>query len=195
MDITTLYKVYLQEGTIGYAVIRKFHSRYADILARTNLTDINDVLHEVFLSLSKTDFENVRNVEHYIMRAIKLQCWSLLDKAIRQKAMITKSDEMEDDEKKRNYQQASEVIHHNQQLAELEGIDLLVQINIFKVQLNPHEIRLLNLLIDETERSEIATHLEINLNTLDTNIRRLRIKLAEYLKNLGYVYQGLERFI
>ena len=188
--------MYLQKGTAGYAIIGKFHSRYVDILAKINMTDINDVVHEVFLSFSKTDFENVRTIEHYVMRAIKLQCWSLLDKAIRQKAIIANNDGMNDsDEKKKSYEQIPDVLYQNGQLTELEGTDLLVQINLFKVRLNSQEIRLLNLLIDETERSEIAARLEINLNTLDTNIRRLRIKLAEYLKSLGYVHQGLERFI
>lgn len=195
MDITTLHNVYLQKGTAGYAVIRNFYSRYADILAKTSLINIDDVVHEVFLSLSKTDFENVRNVEHYIMRAIKLQCWSLLDKAIRQKAIITDNDGMNDsDEKERNYKQIPTVTYQNGQLTELEGTDLLVQINLFKARLNSQEIRLLNFLIDEMDRSEIAGMMEINVNTLDTNIRRLRIKLAEYLKNLGYAHKGLERF-
>ncbi len=193
MENNILHKKYLQQGTAGFAIIRKFHSRYADLLAKNSVMSIDDVLHEIFLSLSKTDLRDVRNVEHYIMRAIKLQCWSLLDKAIRQKTvggvLTAATDEKEE---------PVEPVHHaadqNNQLTELEGMDLLVQINLFKVRLSPHEVRLLNYLIDETERSDMAKILEINLNTLDTNIRRLRMKLAEYLKNLGYVHTGMERF-
>ncbi len=193
MENNILHKKYLQQGTAGFAIIRKFHSRYADLLAKNSVMSIDDVLHEIFLSLSKTDLRDVRNVEHYIMRAIKLQCWSLLDKAIRQKTvggvLTAATDEKEE---------PVEPVHHaadqNNQLTELEGMDLLVQINLFKARLSPHEVRLLNYLIDETERSDMAKILEINLNTLDTNIRRLRMKLAEYLKNLGYVHTGMERF-
>ena len=193
MENNILHKKYLQQGTAGFAIIRKFHSRYADLLAKNSVMSIDDVLHEIFLSLSKTDLRDVRNVEHYIMRAIKLQCWSLLDKAIRQKTvggvLTAATDEKEE---------PVEPVHHaadqNNQLTELEGMDLLVQINLFKVRLSPHEVRLLNYLIDETERADIAAMLKMNLNTLDTNIRRLRIKLAEYLKNLGYVHTGMERF-
>ncbi|MBI2430221.1 MAG: sigma-70 family RNA polymerase sigma factor [Ignavibacteriales bacterium] len=193
MDTNTLHKKYLQQGTAGFAIIRKFHSRYADLLAKNSVMSIDDVLHEIFLSLSKSDLTDVRNVEHYIMRAIKLQCWSLLDKAIRQKT-VGEVCAVTGDEKEEPGEQVQHIADQNNQLTELEGMDLLVQINLFKARLNPHEVRLLNYLIDETERADIATFLEMNLNTLDTNIRRLRIKLAEYLKNLGYLHSGMERF-
>lgn len=193
MDTNTLHKKYLQQGTAGFAIIRKFHARYADLLAKNNVMSIDDVLHEIFLSLSKTDFNEVRNVEHYIMRAIKLQCWSLLDKAIRQKT-VGELRAVTNDEKEEPTEQIQHAAHQNDQLSELEGMDLLVQIDLFKARLHPHEVRLLNCLIDETERSDIAAMLEMNLNTLDTNIRRLRMKLAEYLKGLGYIHSGIERF-
>lgn len=193
MDPNSLHKKYLQQGSAGFAIIRKFHSRYADLLAKNNVMSIDDVLHEIFLSLSKTDLRDVRNVEHYIMRAIKLQCWSLLDKAIRQKT-VGEVRAAAIDEKEEPIEEIRHVAHQNNQLTELEGMDLLVQINVFKARLNPHEVRLLNYLIDETERADIAKFMEMNLNTLDTNIRRLRMKLAEYLKDLGYVHTGMERF-
>ena len=194
MDTNILHKKYLQQGTAGFAIIRKFHIRYADLLAKNNVMSIDDVLHEIFLSLSKTDLNEVRNVEHYIMRAIKLQCWSMLDKAIRQKTVGELRAIIIGDEKEDPTELVQHTAHQNDQLNELEGMDLLVQINLFKARLHPHEVRLLNYLIDETERSDIAAMLEMNLNTLDTNIRRLRMKLAEYLKRLGYIHSGMERF-
>ncbi|HAP36571.1 MAG TPA: hypothetical protein DCQ28_11765 [Bacteroidetes bacterium] len=194
MDSRTLHTEYLQDGTAGYAIIRTFYSRYSDVLTISSLIDINDVIHEVFLSLSKTNFESVRDPEHYIMRAIKLQCWSLLDKAIKQKAIVVKNEgNREGDKNERNLEHQL-FASHNEQLEEIEGTELLVQISLFKNQLKENDIQLLNFLIDDTERSEIAKILEINLNTLDTNIRRLRIKLADYLRSLGYAYKGLERF-
>ncbi|MDP1676305.1 MAG: hypothetical protein Q8L88_05510 [Bacteroidota bacterium] len=194
MNSQTLHTEYLQEGTAGYAIIRKFYARYSDVLVTTSLIDINDVLHEVFLSLSKSNFDNVRNLEHYILRAIKLQCWSLLDKAIKQKAIVVKNEgNQEGGNNEKNLDQQL-FTAHNEQLQEIEGSELLVQINLFKNHLKENDIRLLNFLIDETERSEIAKILGINLNTLDTNIRRLRMKLADYLNRLGYIHKGLSRF-
>jgi DNA-directed RNA polymerase specialized sigma24 family protein len=155
---------------------------------------INDVLHEVLLSLSKTNFDNVLNIEHYIMRAIKLQCWSLLDKAIKKKAFIANNDGIFENEGLEKDPDRSPHTGQNEQLQEIEGAELLVQISLFKQQLKENDVRLLNLLIDETERSEIAKLFGINLNTLDTNIRRLRIKAAEYLRGLGYIHEGINRF-
>ena len=196
MDNQSLHREYLHTGTAGYAIIKKFHSRYADVLAKISLVDFNDVLHEIFLSLSKTNVDNVRNIDHYMLRAIKLHCWSLLDKAIRQKSIILNSSvQHQSDETERISKEIPADTRYNGQLSELEGADLLVQINLFKIRLNSQEIRLLNFLIDEMDRFEIAKMMELNVNTLDTNIRRLRIKLAEYLKPLGYTHTGLERFI
>lgn len=192
MDNRTLHTEYFQEGTSGHAIVRKFYGRYSDVLTKSSLIDINDVIHEVFLSISKTNFENVRDPEHYIMRAIKLQCWSLLDKAIKQKGLTgTNESELEHNEKIERFDQTQ---MQNTQLQEIEGTELLVQINLFKNQLKENDIRLLNFLMDETERTDIAKFLGINLNTLDTKIRRLRMKLAEYLNNLGYAHKGMSRF-
>lgn len=191
MDSNTLHIKYLQQGTAGFVVIRKFYLRYADLLVSSNLATIDDVMHEIFLSLSKTDFNEVRNAEHYIMRAIKLQCWSMLDKAIKHKTAGVKR-ESQDDETEHELIHAA--ANQHDQLNVVEGNDLLVQINLFKARLNPQEVTLLNHLIDETDRFDIAAAMNMNLNTLDTNIRRLRMKLAEYLKHLGYVHAGMERF-
>lgn len=79
-------------------------------------------------------------------------------------------------------------------IAELEGMELLAQLNLFKSGLDRDSARLLNLLIDESARSEIAGVMGLNMNTLDTKIRRLRMRLAEHLKGLGYTYRGMERF-
>ncbi len=195
MDQKTLHNEYLLEGTAGFAVIRKFYFRYADVLTTASLYDINDVVHEVFLSLSKTNFAQINNVEHYLMRAIKLHCWSILDKAIRRKTVIVNGGgKDESDGKEINDGKILPFTNPDESLIELEGLELLSQVILFKTQLNSNETRLLNLLIDEVERDEIAKKLGFNMNTLDTNIRRLRMKLAEYLKSLGYTYRALNRF-
>lgn len=195
MDSHTLYQTYLTKGTAGFAVIRRFSSKYSDLLTRANLIDIDDIVHEVFLSLSKTDFAEVRDVEHYVMRAIKLRCWSLLDKAMREKILTSdRHGAPYEDENERSRAHDLRAPNHSQPLAELEGIELLSNLNSFKAQISPKEARLLNLLIDETERLDIAKILELNINTLDTAIRRLRIRLVDYLRGLGYMFKAFERF-
>ena len=189
MDNQTLHQKYLREGTAGYAVIRRFYSRYTDVLARSTIVSVDDVVHEVFVSLSKTDFTKVQNVEHYVMRAIKLHCWSLLDRAIRLKALVVENtNDLDSDETVKG---ATSYVDHP---TELDGMELLARVNLFKANVGLKEARLLNLLIDETPRSEMAALLGLKMNTLDTNIRRLRIRLAEYLKGLGYSYKAFEKF-
>ena len=194
VDTHILHQQYLADGTAGYAVIRRFYAKYADVLARTNLIDLNDILHEVFVSLSKTDFSQIQNHEHYLMRAIKLHCWTLLDKAIRAKA-LTADPRVELHGEEDAAEPETRELSSPDHLATIEGVELLAYVNMFKAGLTPRDSRLLNLLIDETERSEIARSLELNMNTLDTSIRRLRIRLAEFLRNLGYTYKSLERFV
>jgi len=194
VDSHILHKKYLSEGTSGYAIIRRFHVKYSDVLFKANILQVEDVVHEVLLSLSKTDFSRVQNVDHYVLRAIKLHSWSLLDRAIRLKSMSVDaiSDPNEGEEVGERQPNGSISRDH---LDVIEGAELLAYVNLFKSTISPRDSRLLNLLIDETERSEIAKLLELNLNTLDTSIRRLRIRLAEFLKNLGYSYKALERFV
>jgi len=194
VDSHNLHQMYLSEGTGGHAVIRRFHQKYSDVLARVGVSDIDDIVHEVFVSLSRTNFDQVQNIEHYLMRAIKLHCWSLLDKALRHKSMTAENrDEPLNDDAVGEHNAPR--TNHPDQLTTLEGVELLTYVNLFKTQLSARDSRLLNLMIDETERSDIAKLLELNMNTLDTSIRRLRIRLAEFLKNLGYTYKTLERFV
>jgi len=192
MDTNRLHKEFLSEGSAGYAVIRKFYSRYADVLAHSTIVSIDDVVNEVFVSIAKTDFTKVQNAEHYILRAIKLHCWSMLDKALRMKSVSAqrKEDAHDEDEDPIVLEPSTQ----HQQLAEVEGMELLGYINLFKSTLGTQEAQLLNMLIDGVERFEIAKKLVVNINTLDTHIRRLRIRLADYLRSLGYSYAALEKF-
>lgn len=195
MDNNTLYKKYLEQGTIGYAVIRAFYSRYADVLARAGMVHVNDVVHEVFVSLTKIDFSQVQNADHYTMRAIKLHCWSILDKAIRFKTLAPERREAADradaDSLRQKDIQGPGSVDH---LSEFEGMELLASMNLFKSHIGTSEARLLNLLIDGIPRSEIASTLGLKMNTLDTKIRRLRVRLADFLRSLGYSYKVLEKF-
>lgn len=192
MDKNMLHQEFLREGRAGYAVIRRFYSRYTDVLAHSTIVSVDDVVHEVFVSLSKTDFTKVQNVDHYVLRAIKLHCWTLLDKAIRLKGLVVENtNEVDADKTVLGASKSDPSADHP---TELDGMELLAFVNLFKAQVGIKEARLLNLLIDETPRSEMATLLDMNMNTLDTKIRRLRIRLVEYLRGLGYSYKAFEKF-
>ena len=193
MDHDTLHRTYLKQGTIGYAVIRRFYAKYSAALSPSGIVEVEDVVHEVFVSLSKTDFSEVRDIEHYVMRAIKLHCWTLLDKAIRAAAFSVKEKNENPAEENGIHSLADDAGRHPQ-VTEVEGLELLSFVSLFKSQLRPEDARLLNMLVDGAERSEMAQLLQWNMNTLDTHIRRLRLRLAAYLRGLGYSYPSLERF-
>jgi len=195
MTSERLYKTYFQEGTRGFFLICKFYNKYADLLSRTNLITVNDAIHEVFLSVSKTDFRKVRKIEHYVMRSIKIQCWSLLDKAVKRKKVIPKSHlPNRTDEPAPENDGDRQMLDERDPVKELEGLELVNHINLFKVQIKSREVQILNYLIDETPRTHIAEVMNLNLNTLDTHIRRLRIKLVHYLRNLGYNDSSMEKW-
>jgi hypothetical protein len=72
--------------------------------------------------------------------------------------------------------------------------ELMREINLFKTQLSQNDILILNSLIDEKSRSEIANTIHLNLNTVDTLIRRLRIRLTRHLKSQGFQSDLLDKF-
>jgi len=195
MDSDILHQHYFKEGTTGHALMKRFYARYADLLRYANLLELNDVVHEVYVSISRSDLSHVYNIEHYIMRAIKLHCWSLIDNASRQKRrshenrpIRTMQDaEWSDDtpEPPATNTDPTEALQHQ---------ELLVHINLFKEFVSPGEARILNHMIDGTPREEIARSLDLGLNTLDTRIRRIRIKLVRYLVSMGHFHPSFKRF-
>jgi DNA-directed RNA polymerase specialized sigma24 family protein len=191
LDIHLIHTRYLQEGTAGFAVIRKFHARYGDVIAKIGFMTTDDLIHDILLSLSRTDLSAVENPDHYILRAVKLRCWSYLDKAIRYKALHTDILLQSNDP---DEERDGTIAIQEQQTEAIEEMELIGQVNLFKEQLPQQELRLLNLLIDDADRPEIAQQLGLNINTLDTNIRRLRIRLADFLQRQGYTYSILDRF-
>ena len=61
-------------------------------------------------------------------------------------------------------------------------------------QLQRHSQITLNNLIDEIPRKEIAEKSNINMNTLDTQIRRLRIKMVAFLKDAGFEFRSFDKY-
>jgi len=143
MDAAILHQNHFKQGTTGYALMKRFYTRYADLLRYANLIELNDVVHEVYVSISRSDLSEVHNIEHYIMRAIKLHCWSLIDKAHRQKERFHENRPI------RNFEGSewpdtmsapadantdpTEILHHQ---------ELLVHINLFKDFVSPGEVKI-----------------------------------------------------
>jgi DNA-directed RNA polymerase specialized sigma24 family protein len=195
MNKLSLYNRYFKQNTSGYRMIQAFYYKYSSSLNAAGHTKLNDVIHEIFVSLSKSDFKQVQNTEHYIHRAIKLQCWTLLDKGIKSKKIIPESKLKNFDKQEKK---SSGILHEIEDSGNpgdnLEFSELMREINLFKAQLNAHEILILNGLIDEKKRTEIANTIHLNLNTVDTQIRRLRIRLTRHLKSKGFQSDLIDKF-
>jgi DNA-directed RNA polymerase specialized sigma24 family protein len=195
MNNLTLYNQYFKQGTPGYLIIQAFNHKYKSSLTAAGHSNLDDVIHEIYISISKSELKHVQNKKHYIHRAIKLQCWTLLDKAIKSKNVIPESKLQSGRIQEDN---SSVIENEKSQTADpaisLETAELIKEINLFKTQLNNRDIHILNSLIDEKSRTEIAQIIQLNLNTVDTQIRRLRIKLTKHLKTRGYHYDFIDKF-
>ena len=195
MNKLTLYNQYFKPGTTGYLIVQAFYHKYSTSLSAAGHANPDDVIHEIYISISKSDLKEVQNKEHYIHRAIKLQCWTLLDKGIKSKNIIPESKLHNPTNQDGNSNFLLDQVGLSTDPAQSAEIaELIKEINIFKTQLNKRDILILNSLIDEKSRSEIAQIIQLNLNTVDTQIRRLRIKLTKYLKTQGFHYDFIDKF-
>ncbi len=154
-------------------------------------------MNQIFLSVSNIDFnKNIKNEEAYIIGTIKIQCRVLLDKAVRFKRVVPESfvNEFNSEDSDNSIINNLPENKKEEQLEHLETEEFFNHINIFKTQLNLNEVQLLNFLIDEKSRHEIVEEINLNLNTLDTHIRRLRIKFSKFLKKSGYTDKILKKY-
>ena len=154
---------------------------------------LNDFINEIFLNISGIDFsKEIKNLEAYLIGSIKIQCRVQLDKAIKMKNTVAESMLPSDEENEPVIFKIPAKSNNPDEI--LDTQEMYYHISLFKLQLRQREIHLLNFLIDEKPRNGIADEMQINLNTLDTHIRRLRVKMADYLKKLGYSSNTLDRF-
>lgn len=197
MNLEEIYENYFSKGTRGYRILSRFYNKYSDLFKKTTCSNFDDFSNQIFLNISKINFsKNIINIEAYLIGAIKIQCRSLLDKAIKSKKIIPQSRLIKFDEEENEdlYGSAPVESNKNVQFEEFALSEMYRAINDFKLQLSQKEILLLNHLIDERTRNEIAKKYKLKLNTVDTNIRRLRIKLSRFLKGIGYTNEVLDRF-
>lgn len=191
-EITTKYFV---EGTRGYNILRNYYTKYQDLFQSTVHNDFNDFLNQILLNISAINFsDKIKNTESYVIGSIKIQCRVQLDKVFKQKNRLKMVDLKQDDEEDapppiQNYPSRN---RGPDKIVETE--EIFKMINHFKYTLNSAEIELFNALIDELPRLEIAKNQNINLNTLDTQIRRLRIKFVDFLSNKDYNFKIFDKF-
>jgi hypothetical protein len=187
---------YFTNNTRGFKIIHHYYLKYHDLFIKTIFTEFEDFRNQIFLNISSIKItDEIKNEEAYIIGAIKIQCRVQLDKAIRSKkekpeSLLNESWENEDG-----------ISLTEQLLAEmpspyelLEGEEVFNIINIFKLQLKKEEKDILNFLIDGKTRLEIAAEVNTNINTLDTHIRRLRIKFFTFLKENGFNYEMFKKY-
>jgi DNA-directed RNA polymerase specialized sigma24 family protein len=191
-----LNEKYFSNNTRGYKIINRFYLKYRDLFIKTIFTEFEDFRNQIFLNISGIKLsEEIKNEEAYIIGSIKIQCRVQLDKALRRKKEKPES-------QFNNSLIEEDGISITENLADslpdphemLEGEEVFNSLNTFKLQLNTVEKELLNNMIEEKTRIEIAEAKNLNMNTLDTHIRRLRIKLFTFLKENGYEYKMFKKY-
>ncbi|GAB4297724.1 MAG: hypothetical protein Kow0098_22240 [Ignavibacteriaceae bacterium] len=189
-----LKRNYFSPNTRGYSILYNFYFRYKHLFASTLYPEFEEFLHQVYLNISGIDYSKVRvNAEAYIIGSIKIQCRAQLDKSIRFKkhtGLESLKKYSEDDEPGEiEYQDNSPGPHDI-----LEAQEIISLINLFKLSLNRNELKVFNSIIDAVPRQETAVRENLNINTLDTLIRRIRIKFFHFLKEKGYSLELFKRY-
>lgn len=184
MNQEQIYKKYFALNTTGYLIVLKFYRNYKNVLVKSQFPSFEDALHEVYLSITKIKFEHIVLPDNYIHRAIKIQCWALLDRVQKEKAQT----DTNYDHHKNESQMYELTSDDKSPLDILQYSELLTIIMRFKSLLSNDELKTFELL-DETADSfltDIAKKNDTNINTIRTKIFRLRRKFDEHLKTWGY---------
>jgi len=182
-----LYKLYFADETRGFYMMRKFYHKYADLLSRSEFPTFDDFRNQIYVNLSDLNLDRAtKTKEGYCIGAIKIQCRVQLEKALKEKVMLSES------QMQRNSEDTSSPINRrtdhqsNSPEEQFHISELFREITIFRMQLRDIEKKVLNHLINGIDRAEMAQDLDLNTNTLDTHIRRIRLKLIAFLEKRGY---------
>ncbi len=196
MNPTEIQKKYFSPGTKGYKILNYYFSRYQDLFTRTIYTELDEFIHQIYLNICNISFsDKIKNPEAYIIAAIKIQCRAQLDHALRMKKrqqneIIIEPDSDEGDSSVSELVQSD--FHKTYDNLEINEIFSIT--NIFKLTLKEQERILFNFLVENVPRKEIAQIMNQKLNTIDTQIRRLRIKFFSYLKKSGYSFEIFNKY-
>jgi len=189
-----IFSTYFNPGTKGYKILSFYYTRYRDLFIRTIHPEFDEFINQIFLSVSGIRLsEEIKNPEAYIIGTIKIQCRVQLDLALKMKKRQQKEtmEQSSDDEVSvlENLPNKDQDPH-----SKVEGSEVFSIINVFKLSLRESERYLFNSLIDDIPRKEIAEKRNQNLNTVDTQIRRLRIKFLSFLREEGYTFEMFSKY-
>ncbi len=196
MNPEEILQIYFKPGTKGHNILCFYYTRYRDLFEKTIYPELDEFKNQIYLNVSAIKFsDEIKNLEAYIIGTIKIQCRVQLDRALKMKNRQQKESDNpgKDEENDRNYLDniaGKEPDPHNK----IESDEIFNIVNTFKLSLKEWEKEILNSLIDEIPRIEIAEMKKQNLNTIDTQIRRLRIKLSSFLKENGYTFNISDRY-
>ncbi|MBL7995226.1 hypothetical protein JNM05_07620 [bacterium] len=193
-----LYEDYFIPDSRGYQFIRSFHSKYIGELSRSEFEDFDAFLNQIFVNLSKIVFAHIEGPqEHYVIKAMYYQCWNIIYRLkkerkvkIQESAFKVYSDDSQDETL--ITLQKSDTANP---LESTEAADLFELISAFKTTLKNSDIRILNGLIDQKDLNGLAKELDLEYNALCVKIKRLRGKLALFLKKLGYQDSSTLRYL
>ncbi len=188
-SLQRLHENYFSPDSRGYLFIRNFYAKYHKELSATEFESFDAFLNQIFLSLSKIDFSNIDGTEeHYVIKSMYYQCWNIMYRVKRERTvMITESSaNVTMDDGPADSVIDREVSREPDPLDYMEVSDLFAIINTFKVTLKRDDLHILNALIGQKPLQEIADIMRWEYNALSVKVKRLREKLARYLKSSGY---------
>jgi len=187
MKPDTFYNLYFADETRGFYMMRKFYHKYADLLSRSEFPSFDDFRNQIYINLSDLNLDRAtKTKEGYCIGAIKIQCRVQLEKALKEKVMLSESQMKREPEDNLSPIERQPDDQSNNPEEQFNVSDLFREITLFRLQLRDVEKKVLNHLIDGMERPEMAKDLHLNTNTLDTHIRRIRLKLIAFLEERGF---------
>ncbi|BDQ03342.1 hypothetical protein [Ignavibacterium sp.] len=196
MNPEEIQKKYFIPGSKGYKVLSFYFNRYRDLFVKTIYSELDEFINQVYLNICSISLsDEIKNPDAYLIAAIKIQCRVQLDLALKikkkQQNEIPIEYESDDEDMSSLYFSQKE---KQKTYSKVESEELFSIINLFKLSLKEQERALFNLLVNDMHRTEIARITKKNLNTIDTQIRRLRIKFFSYLKKNGYNFPMFNKF-
>lgn len=184
-----LHTQYFVPDSRGYLFIRNFYAKYYRELSASEFESFDAFLNQIFLNLSKIDFSNIDGPEeHYVIKAMYYQCWNIIYRLKHERAVMVPDSaaSVVTDEGAGESPTDREASEDPDPLEQTEASDLFSIINTFKITLKRNDLLILNALIEQRPLQEIAAMMRFDYNALCVKVKRLREKLAKYLKSSGY---------
>lgn len=197
-QLQKLYENYFSPNTRGYLFIRNFYSKYSHELSASEFESFEAFMNQIFLHLSEIDFSGIEGPEeNYVIKSMYYQCWNTIYvlKKERHFVVTDSSTPAVTDDGPEDTSIERQASGNPGPLDYVEASDLFTIIQSFKMTLQREDVRILNALIDETPLQETADLLRIEYNALCVKIKRLREKLARFLKKGGYENDVTQNFL